>query len=188
MPIVGQFGSLARAGSFLLPGGAMESIATVTVGSGGSASITFSDIASSFQHLQIRGISKTAGAGDGLWVRLNSDTAGNYAYHLLYGNGTSAAAAAGTSQTQATVANQTYSGTNASTFSGFVIDILDYASTSKNKTIRGLSGYDLNGSGEVRVASGLWMSTSAVNAITLRDAGGSNIQQYSTFGLYGIRA
>ena len=188
MPIVGRFGSLAGMGSLILPGGAMESIATVSVGSGGSASVTFSDISASFQHLQIRGVSKTAGAGDGLWMRLNGDTGSNYAYHLLYGNGASAAAAAGTSQTQTVAGNQTYSGTNASTFSGFVLDILDYASTSKNKTMRSLSGYDLNGSGDIRLSSGLWMSTSAVTSITLRDAGGSNLQQHSTFALYGIRS
>jgi hypothetical protein len=32
MPIIGRFGSLAGLGSLILPGGAMESIATVTVG------------------------------------------------------------------------------------------------------------------------------------------------------------
>jgi hypothetical protein len=169
-------------------GGDFESIATVTVGSGGAASALLDNIPGTYQHLQIRGISKTAGAGDGLWVRVNGDTGSNYTYHLLYGTGASAAAAAGTSQTQTVGGNQTYSGTNSSTFSGFVIDILDYASTSKNKTLRSLSGYDLNGSGEIRLSSGLWMSTSAITSITLRDSGGSNLQQYSTYALYGVKA
>ncbi len=44
MPIVGQFGSLAGFGMF--PGGAFESIATVTVGSGGASSIEFASIPS----------------------------------------------------------------------------------------------------------------------------------------------
>jgi hypothetical protein len=77
---------------------------------------------------------------------------------------------------------------SANIFSGFVIDILDYANTNKYKTIRYLSGYDANGSGRVGLGSGSWRSTSAVTSITLQGLEySSNYKQYSSFALYGIK-
>jgi hypothetical protein len=165
-----------------------ESISTVTVGSGGQATIDFTSIPGTYTHLQVRALTKTASSGDGIRLRFNSDSGSNYSYHLLYGTGASAAVAAGTSQTIMPCGNSTYSGTNASTFGANVIDILDYANTNKYKTVRSLAGYDLNGSGELRYSSGLWMSTSAVTSITFYNASGAgDYQQYAHFALYGIK-
>ena len=167
---------------------AFESISTVTVGSGGSTTVDITSIPGTYKHLQVRAIIKTAAAGDGIRVRFNSDSGSNYAYHLLYGTGSTVGAASGASQTIATIADATYSGTNADTFSATVIDILDYASTSKYKTVRSLAGYDLNGSGEVRISSALWMSTSAITSMTFYNGGGSgDFQNKTTFALYGIK-
>jgi hypothetical protein len=63
---------------------------------------------------------------------------------------------------------------------------LDYANTNKYKTLRTLNGSDANGSGVVQLRSGLWMSSSAINAITLSTSAG-NFNQYSSFALYGIK-
>ena len=71
-----------------------ESIATVTVGSGGSSSISFSSIPSTYKHLQVRCIarsSRTQNSGYGV-IRFNSDTGTNYSYHSLAGDGASASA------------------------------------------------------------------------------------------------
>jgi hypothetical protein len=68
----------------------------------------------------------------------------------------------------------------------FIIDIQDYSSTSKNKTVRTFSGVDFNGSGSVNLYSSLWMSTSAISSLTLT----SNTGEFSTnttFALYGIK-
>jgi hypothetical protein len=79
-----------------------------------------------------------------------------------------------------------YAGTSAaaSIFGAGIVDILDYANTNKYKTLRALAGVDFNGSGRVGLTSGLWQSTSAINAITLE---GSSFVQYSSFALYGIK-
>jgi len=66
-------------------GGDFESIATVTVGSGGAASIEFASIPSTFQHLQIRFMGLLSSSNQGVWVRFNDDSAANYSCHLLYG-------------------------------------------------------------------------------------------------------
>jgi hypothetical protein len=74
----------------------------------------------------------------------------------------------------------------ANTFTAEVIDILDYANTNKNKTVRSLAGYELNGSGGVALFSGLFDTTAAINALNIYLSVG-NIGQYSSFALYGIK-
>jgi hypothetical protein len=174
------------------PVGDYESIGTtVTVGSGGQATVSFSSIPSTYKHLQIRCISRSAGSGGSfLNLRVNSDnTLSNYARHLLYGDGGgTAGAAASTGSTITNIGKIPDSSNTAGIFAGTVIDILDYASTNKNKTIRSLSGFDANGSGEVDFNSILWMNSgTAISSIQLTTYSGSNIAQYSSFALYGIK-
>ena len=195
MPIVGQFGSLAGLGSLILPGGAMESIATITVGSGGAANVEFTSIPSNFQHVQIRGLLKDSGTSPERTIAMrvgnaSVDTGSNYAEHMLYGNGSTASASAVTSASQINATNIVPYASQTSIFAALVIDILDYSSTSKYKTIRMLAGYDSNGAGTVGIFSGLWMSTSAVDTIRLGTRSGfaGTVAQYSTFALFGVRA
>ena len=177
MPILGIMASsrqpAANAGSF-------ESIATVTVGSGGASSVTFSSIPSTYTHLQIRGIFK---GGYNLYGQFNSDTGNNYKAHYIYGNGSSVAAGVGATQDIVFVGRAAGDG---SQFGGFVCDILDYNNTNKYKTVRALMGWDNNGSGEMFFDSGVWMSTSAITSIYLYGPG--VIAQYSSFALYGIKS
>ena len=179
--------------------GDYESIQTYTVGAGGQSTITFSSIASTYKHLQVRAITKAVSAtagGAALFLRMNSDSGNNYSIHQLYGNGSSAAAAADSSISYAFVGNnggyQSLTvGDGASMYSAHVIDILDYANTSKYKTVRAIHGRDNNSTtGRIMLESGLWQSTTAINSLsfTMRDgAGASNIAQYSSFALYGIK-
>jgi hypothetical protein len=185
MPIVGQFGSLAGFGMF--PGGALESIATVTVGSGGASSITFSDIPSGFQHLQVRWVATAVGYDKNIAIRLNGDTAGNYTLHELVGNGSAASAGALTAVGFARVGYWIDTAMGSSTAYVGIIDILDYASTSKTTTIRCLNGGDNNGTGRVGINSSMWTSTNAVTSLTLLNSG-ANLAQYTTAALYGVRA
>ena len=171
-------------------GGDFESIATVTVGGGGASSIEFTSIPGTYQHLQLRWVLRSTRSNltENVYIRLNSDSsATSYSNHILYGDGASAAAEGSPNDPQmeyATVAGDT-AGT--SVFGAGVADLLDYASTSKNKTLRALSGLDSNGSGYVVLSSGLWMSTNAVTTINLRPFTG-NWKQHSTAALYGIKA
>lgn len=167
-----------------------ESIATATAGGGGSSSFTFSSIPSTYQHLQLRGIARaTTGTTGGSFIaiRLNSDSAANYSYHFVYGNGSSAGAfgTGGTSEMVSQRFPRNGDGSS-STFGTSVIEILDYANTNKYKTLRSLGGFDANGSGEVYLDSGSWRNTNAVTSITL-DMYDGDFAQYSSFALYGIK-
>lgn len=173
-----------------------ESLATVTVGAGGASSITFSGISGSYSHLQIRGIARTtdATAGTASWdFRFNSDSGSNYAYHRLYGDGTSVGANGYSSQTTASSVLGVIptNGNTASTFGAVVIDLLDYSNTNKYKTVRLLGGTDDNSGSASRsrlvFASSLWMSTSAITSISFNPSG-QTFAQYSQLALYGIKA
>lgn len=171
--------------------GTYESIVTAIVDSGGASSITFSNIPQTYAHLQIRGIGKTDGAGNGysMLISVNSDTTTtNYRTHYLYGEGSTAIS--GTYNTFSGVlfpGDVTGAGSNVALFGANIIDILDYSSTTKNKTFRSLGGQERNGAGNIGLNSGLWINTSAITSLSLTVAGDTNFVQYSHFSLYGIR-
>lgn len=161
--------------------GDYESIQTTTVGAGGSSSISFTSIPSTYKHLQIRlSAINTTAFGD-IYMQFNSDTGSNYKAHYLYGNGSTASAGV---LTQTSI----YAGfisTGSNTGVG-ITDILDYTNTNKNKTTRTLMGADRNGSGDVALTSGLWLNTAAITSITIFP-GTNSFAQYSSFALYGVK-
>jgi hypothetical protein len=190
-PILGIYASQIS-GHLFAPSGAYDSIATTTVGAGGSSTITFSSIPATYTHLQLRYIARdTTAAVDvvGVVVRFNSDSGANYTRHYLLGDGGSVYAGAATSRTSIVGGLVLGGGGPASVFSVGVIDILDYANTNKYKTYRVLTGVDTNGTsptGYVDFESALWLSTAAISSITFTLASG-NYAQYSQFALYGVK-
>jgi hypothetical protein len=167
-----------------------ESIATVTVGSGGSSTITFSSIVGTYSHLQLRCLARSNrdDGGDYIQVRVNSDTGSNYAYHRLTGDGSSVEAGASANASLIAVQRLSSDYFSSSIFSGYVIDFLDYANSNKYKTLRALAGFDSNGDGRIDFTSGLWQSTSAITSIELKTAAANSFKQYSHFALYGIKS
>ena len=175
-----------------------ESIATVTVGAGGQSTISFTSIPSTYKHLQIRSISRvtssaagsTASYGANALLRFNSDSGANYWWHYVLGDGSSASAGnSGSATTSLYVSDMAgpWASQTLLTYSGAVVDILDYTSTSKNKTLRALTGQDRNGYGRVILNSGVWNnSTAAITSITMT-TDGTAFEQYSSFALYGIK-
>jgi hypothetical protein len=189
-PILGIYASQIS-GHLFAPSGAYDSIATVT-GTGSSSTITFSSIPSTYTHLQLRYIGRDNRSGvttDAFVCQFNGDTGSNYLeYHLLQGDGSTAAAAvSGVSNTNILMGSIPAASALASTVGVGVVDILDYSNTNKYKTTRNLMGFEYNGSGTIRLISGLWMSTSAINSITLTTGTGSNWTSATQFALYGVK-
>jgi hypothetical protein len=176
------------AGNPVILPGSYESIATVTVGAGSSGTLTFSSIPQTYKHLQVRGIARCTFAANeaGVWFQFNGAST-NYRSHWLYGNGTVAGSGeSGAGQIAMQGLSVPAANAAANTFGPVVIDILDYADTNKNKTLRALGGYDRNGGGYINLQSGVWLSTSAVTSITLT-SGTTNMIAGTTFSLYGIK-
>jgi hypothetical protein len=162
------------------------SIATAT-GTGSSGVITFSSIPSTYKHLQLRYFARSTGATSSseLSITFNGDTTtGNYIYHRLGGNGSIAFSGA-SSAGQSVIGDMPGTSINSNMFSIGVVDILDYANTNKNKTVRSLIGDDYNGSGLIGLYSVLWAQTTAVNRIDITSSVG-NYATNTQFALYGI--
>jgi hypothetical protein len=173
------------AGNPVFNPGSYESIATVSVGSGGSSSISFTSIPGTYKHLQVRSVARiTAGAVLYMGMRFNSDSASNYSLHTLYGDGASAV----TEYSSTTYAVPGINGGTANILAANVLDILDYSNTNKFKTTRVLDGVDVNGSGGyVMLTSSCWRSTSAITSIEIFANSFNTFAQYSHFALYGIK-
>lgn len=192
-PILDSIGSVKGYGwGAIFSTNSFESIATYTVGSGGSSTITFSSIPSTYKHLQMRYIARdTTATNDvsGIVLRFNSDSGTNYTRHYLIGDGSSASAGAATNSTSIVGGLVVGGGMTASAFAAAIIDVLDYTDTNKYKTYRVLTGNSTNSSTTkdyVDFESALWRSTSAVTSITITLPSG-NYAQYSHFALYGIK-
>lgn len=169
--------------------GGFDSIATIIAPSGGLASAVFVGIPQGYKHIQIRGIGQrsTGDSADGQSIiRFNNDTANNYSGHGMYGNGgggvnTLAYANSGGSFPYGTP------GANSGMFNGNIIDILDYSSTTKNKTMRWAMGFNNNGgAADTEITSTAYYSLAPITRIDLSPADGV-WSQYSHFALYGIR-
>jgi hypothetical protein len=172
-------------------GGSFESIATA-VGTGSSDTITFTSIPNTYKHLQIRAFAGKVGSAGLASLEFNNDSSSVYATHRIIGDGTNAVVAQGQTG-RANTFYSIYAGGNtlSNALSGSVIDIIDYASTTKNKTVRSFTGLDTNGnatdSPSIYLTSALWPSTSAITSIKIISSGGLSWSTASTFSLYGIK-
>lgn len=196
MPI--PLGVLAVAGAGAAPSGpgAYELLET-TVLTSNQSSVTFSNLdtnyGSTYQHLQIRAVQRGSASdtgGQGL-LRLNgSSNTGSYVMHQLFGNGssvTSEAVVSGILGGIAPAGRFPAANATANTFGATIIDILDPFETTKNKTVRILGG-QASSENRIFLASGLFLSTSAVTTLALSIQDGSNYVTGSRFSLYGLRS
>ena len=167
-------------GHLWAPSGSYDALATVTVPAGGVSSISFTGIPSGYKHLQLRMFHATTTNLDNVQMQFNGDTGSNYSWHELYGSGSSAAAGSSTSTTFIRTLLAFDAPASA------VVDVLDYSSSTKNKTVRTITGVDDNGGGYIVLRSGLWMNTAAITSIVLSKQN-YNFSQYSQIALYGVK-
>lgn len=180
MPILGILASSTRVAA-----GDFESIATVTVGSGGAANVEFTSISGTYTHLQLRAIIYSGNLDIEMQFNGATGSTDYVGLHQLKGDGSSASAVAVGERNSFywTLAPQ-----SGNYFGAVITDILDYTNTNKYKTIRTLGGRDMNGSGDVFLRSGLYKKdTNAITSIKVFPST-STFNQYSHFALYGIKS
>lgn len=154
-------------------------IGSVTVGSGGQASMLFSTIPSGYKHLFLFVSARTnhTGVNDGFFVRLNQNTS-NYVARRLYGDGS-----ATTTDTTGSVICAA-DGATASFFSSSQV-IIPHYSGNKNKSFEVETLVPNNSSTALcSQLAVLWRDTSAVTSIALVPQVGSLFLQHSTATLY----
>ena len=167
-------------GHLFTPEGSAYEIAQYTVPTGTTVqAVTFS-IPSDYRHFRIEGMLMTNGATNPTWS-VNGDSSSTRKGHHMWGYGSGVGAN--------DQSGQVYFGYNPSTSypSAFTMDWLDYGSTTKYKTMRGMSGSNTNGgTDEVAMWSGLYMSTNPITSITL-DGLGAQFSANSSFTLIGYK-
>jgi hypothetical protein len=161
-------------------------IATVTVGGGGSATIDFTSIPSTYTDLMVYLSGRSTGADNSRFVRIrfNSDSGSNYTNKRVRGDGSTASSAGETSDTSGFTVMSGGNNT-ASTFGSTSIYIPNYAGTT-NKSFSTDAVTENNATGaEAMLFAEIWNNTSAISSITLTPSA-NNFAQYSTATLYGI--
>jgi len=164
-------------------------IATTTVGSGGASNIEFTSIPATYTDLVVSfsGRSVYNGTTDVLKLTFNGNTSSNYTRREIEGDGASAA-----SYSETTTSGFQYiyvpgnTGTT-STFGNCQIYVPNYAG-SNNKSFSVDNVIERNNTTAYAcLMAGLWANSAAITSLKLESQNASNIAQYSTATLYGIK-
>jgi len=152
-----------------------------TINAGGSQTVSFTSIPSTYTDLRI--VCSSSSADQNTFIRVGNgsvDTGTNYSRTVVYGDGTSAVSGRTTSTNQWVYNDGT-------ALAAATIDIMNYSNTTTYKTALVRSNPN-TGITRVEAYAELWRSTAAINIITLFTSGVTNFTAGTTFSLYGIKA
>jgi len=163
-------------------------IASVTVGSGGASSISFSSISQSYTDLVLKISNRDGRTGIAVSdIRFNFNGAGvgtNISGRYGYGDGTSATTSSVSANGELAFCDA--AGATTSTFGNAEVYIANYTS-SNYKAISSESVAETNATGGYNLfLAGLWSNTAAITSITMTPFT-SPFSQFSTATLYGIK-
>jgi hypothetical protein len=165
-------------------------IASTTVGSGGTGSVTFSGIPQTgYTDLVIKASARCTQPYGDMLIRFNSDSGANYSMRQFRGDGSNTTSTSSSAQTSGNaglgVSRSTYT---ANTFGNSEIYIPNaFSSSAKSYSVDSLNENNAT-QADIMLVAGLWSGTAAISSITLStDVGYGDFTQYSTFYLYGIK-
>lgn len=147
-------------------------IATITLQQA-STEVVFSGIPVTYRDL----ILIIANSNGEAQLRFNSDTGGNYNFVRMWGEGGSGQSSTGSGRTSL------YTGDGSTAPSMSRIQIFDYSTTDKHKTVLSRNDYSPSVVNyNAFTVAGRWANSNAINTISIT---GSTYQIGSTFSLYG---
>ena len=158
-----------------------------------AASVTFSSIPQTYEHLQLRytlahddldNSYQMIFMGDG-----SADEGSNYSSFISSAHETSVGGWTTTGSDRGFYGGQSVGDVDRAWYGPIILDILDYASTAKNTTglILSWDGGTAAGADWLQFIAGLWVSTAAVDTILIKNRYGTNFNRGSEFPLYGIQ-
>lgn len=168
-----------------------QAIATVTVGSGGASSVTFSNIPQTYTDLVLF-----------MSARTNLNTSQRYSNMIIRPNGSTtnlsdknlftidgATVGSGVDNNDLVAGQAANDSLTANTFGNSVCYIPNY--TGSNNKSTSMDGVNENNATAAAVLffAGLWQNSAAITSLDILPLTGSgtSINQYSTFYLYGIK-
>lgn len=170
---------------------AYELIETVTLANNTTPTVTFSSIPADYKHLQIRASVQSSNSNsldDVMTLTMNGNASAIYTWHWLEGTGSSVSSAGYTARNYIRIDTIDTARYGSLSFTPVVMDILDYANTSKNTTVRYLHGDRGQGTQRIKLASGLYQATNAVTSMTFTGSlAGYNFNAGSRLSLYGVK-
>jgi accessory colonization factor AcfC len=163
----------------------MIPISTVTVGSGGVATISFTGIPQTYTDLCLKfsGRDASATVRNNIIIRPNGSST-SQAIRFIFADGSTVS---GASDTLIYTTGVVGANATASTFSNVEIYIPNYTSTNyKSFSMDAVTENNATANG-MQLSGALWSNTSPISSIDMVLNGGGNFSQYTTATLYGIR-
>jgi len=158
-------------------------IATTTVGSGGTSSIQFTNIPSTYTDLVVLISARSTGADQNIMIRLNSSSS-NFSQKRLVGDGSSTASYGTYGEWSAWASAST---DTTSTFGNSLIYISNYNS-SNYKSLSSDAVSENNGTtAYMTLGAELWSNTAAITSVSFIMGSSYNFAEHSTATLYGIK-
>jgi len=165
-------------------GGGLTLIDTQVLGSN-TATVTFSSIPSTYEHLKLVWQGRTSATIEALRMRFNSDTGSNYDFEQYVGSNTTAAAGGAFAGTSLFLGELNGTGETAQRFSSGVADFPFYKQTTAYKHLVFQFQDIRNATSHAGSGGGMWRNTAAITDIALFAASG-NLVTGSAFSLYGV--
>ena len=162
-----------------------ELISSVTVGAGGTSTISFTSIPTTYTDLclELSARSAYSGALEGIVFRFNNDTdAGHYAHRRLYGSGSSAV-----SDTSAAPLFVNSSTSTSNTFGNLAVYIPNYAGSTAKSWSADLVQENNATAAYAAIVAGFYNQTTALSRIDMSLENADNFLQYTTAYLYGVK-
>jgi hypothetical protein len=190
-PILESIGSVKGFGwGSFIETGSFESIASFN--GTGQSTITFSSIPTTFQHLQVRMITRVdSSSTTDILMRFNGNSSSVYNEGHLRGQSSSGTPAAYNvaDSTYFTALQSTGTGSTANLFGVAIIDIFNYNRNNAHKAIRSVYGncHPTTSNGQVRFHGGLFASQTPITSIVFTDSNAGNFLTGSKISLYGIK-
>tara|TARA_B110000259_G_scaffold40150_1_gene45901 strand:- start:2158 stop:2724 length:567 start_codon:yes stop_codon:yes gene_type:complete len=168
--------------------GAFDLLETTTLTSSAS-SVTFSGLGaySDYKHLQIRMVTRSSQTGtdnSSIGLAYGATGSGSYSFHYLRANGSGVASSGFSPDTNSNLGDTTADQAPTGAFGAAVFDVLDFSSSVKNTTHRGLIGFYGDNAKNIKLSSGAYFNTAAVTSISVFNPSYSFVAG-SRFSLYG---
>jgi hypothetical protein len=174
----------------------IEAIATTYL-EADAASVTFSSIPATYEHLQLRANTKcikSTGSG-AVWNNITVEDASggmgaNYYAHTVYARSSTVSVNTGSGATKWDFADATSSASSSAPsawYGSIIVDILDYTNTNKNTTIMFTCGNSTGVSG-VSFGSGMVPDTDTIVSLTFGFGADGDTLRGSEFTLYGLNS
>jgi hypothetical protein len=154
-----------------------------------AASVTFSSIPTTYTDLVLRMSYRISAAGlfgGNPFLRFNGDTATNYSFTFLQGDGSTASSSRGSSLNLMTMQSSDSAGNTASTFTSNEVYIPNYTGTTSKPISQFKAAEQNSTAAEMHAFASLYRGTSAISTILVQISG-STFDIDSSFYLYGIK-